>query len=68
MTIPKIIAAYDSQPIIIREPVLLITPRKLFERNLSAERLYEITRGNWVVSERREKAKYAFALRNGVVL
>jgi len=47
---------------------LLITPRKLYKRNIDADGLYEITRGNWVTGERREKAKYAFALRNGVVL
>lgn len=68
MTIPEIIATYDPQPIIIKEPVLLITPRKLYKRNMSAEDLYDITRGNWVISEKRNKARYAFALRNGVVL
>lgn len=68
MTIPEIIAIYDPQPITIQEPVLLITPRKLYERNMDADGLYEITRGNWVAGKRREKAKYALALRNGVVL
>lgn len=68
MTIPEIIATYDPQPIVIKEPVLLITPRRLFERNMSTEDLYEITRGNWVISANRNKARYAFALRNGVVL
>jgi len=68
MTIPEIIATYSPQPIIIKEPVLLITPRRLFERNMGAEDLYKITCGNWVISEKRNKARYAFALRNGVVL
>ena len=68
MTIPEIISMYNPQPVIIQESVLLITPRKLYERNMSEGELYEITRGNWVVGDRRNKAKYAFALRNGVVL
>ena len=68
MTIPEIIATYDPQPAEIREAVLLITPRKLFRRHMSAADLYEITRGNWVVGKKRAKVRYAFALRNGVVL
>ncbi len=68
MTIPEIIATYDPQPILIQEPILLITPRKLFKRDMSATDLYEITRGNWVVGKKRDKIKYAFALKNGVVL
>lgn len=68
MTVPEIIAAYDPRPTIIKESVLLITPRRLFERNMTAEELYEITRGNWVIGKNRDKPKYAFALRNGVVL
>jgi len=68
MTVPEILAVYDSQPVVIHEPVLLITPRKLYERNMGSDELYEITRGNWVLSTNRDKPKYAFALRNGVVL
>ena len=68
MTIPEIIATYDPQPIVIKEPVLLITPRRLFKRNMGAADLYEITRGNWVVGKKKSKVRYAFALRNGIVL
>jgi len=68
MTVPEIIASYDPQPIEIQESVLLITPRKLYKRNMGAADLYEITRGNWVVGKKKEKVRYAFALRNGIVL
>lgn len=68
MTVPAIVAAYRAEPIEINEPVILIIPNKLFKRNITMERLYEITRGNWVVGERRNKAKYAFAVYNGVVV
>ena len=67
MTVAEIIAAYQAKPISIAEPVLLIIVNRLFERNLSAERLYEITRGNWVLGVRRNRAAYAFAVFRGVV-
>ncbi|AQX72728.1 LEM-3-like GIY-YIG domain-containing protein [Dehalococcoides mccartyi] len=68
MTVPAIVAAYGAEPVEIKEAVLLIIPNKLFERNITPEKLYEITRGNWVVGERRNKAKYAFSVYNGVVI
>ena len=67
MTVAEAIAQYDAPRIEIKEPALLITVNRLFERGMSADQLYEITRGNWVLSERREKAKYAFSVYNGVV-
>ncbi|MFZ2037091.1 MAG: hypothetical protein WAU62_09275 [Dehalococcoidales bacterium] len=68
MTIPGIIAVYGAEPIEIKEPVIIIVPNKLFKRNISKDDLYEITRGNWVVAERRNKAKYAFSVYNGIVI
>jgi len=68
MTIPGIIAVYGAEPIEIKEPVIIIVPNKLFKRNISKENLYEITRGNWVVSARRNKVKYAFSVYNGIVV
>jgi hypothetical protein len=67
MSVVDIIAIYQATPIAITEPALLIIPNKLFERNVSAERLYEITRGNWPLTERRNKARYAFAVFRGLV-
>lgn len=67
MTIREIIATYRAEPIIITEPSLLIIVNRLFVRNISAEHLYEITRGNWVLGERRNKTKYAFSVFRGVV-
>jgi len=67
MAISDVIAAYRAEPIAIGEPAILIIVNKLFERNISPEKLYEITRGNWVIGERRNQAKYAFAVYNEVV-
>ncbi len=67
MGVADIIAIYRAEEVVIKEPVLLITINKLFEHNLTSERLYEITRGNWVLGEKRNKAQYAFAVYNGIV-
>jgi hypothetical protein len=67
MGIADIIAIYSAQPLRISEPAVLIIINKLWERNISPEKLYEITNGDWVMGERRNKAKYAFAVYCGVV-
>lgn len=67
MSIPEIIAQYNAPHIKISEPVILITVNRLFRRHMNEAEIYEITRGNWVVGERRNKAKYAFTVFNGVV-
>ena len=67
MGISDIIAIYAAQPIKIQEPVVLIIVNKLWGRNITPDNLYEITRGDWVMGERRNKAKYAFAVNCGVV-
>ena len=67
MSIADIIAKYLAPEIEIVEPVILITVNRLFKRNMSADEIYEITRGNWVVGERRNKARFAFAVYNGIV-
>lgn len=67
MTVAEVIALYDAPRIEIQEPSLLIIVNKLFHRGMDTETLYEITRGNWVLGSRRQKARYAFAVYNGVV-
>ncbi|MBI9045396.1 MAG: hypothetical protein JEZ06_12975 [Anaerolineaceae bacterium] len=67
MSISEVIAIYDAPKIEIIEPVILIIANRLFERGMSDERLYEITRGNWVLGERRNKAKFAFCVYNSIV-
>lgn len=67
MNVPDIIAQYDARPIAIAEPSLLIIINRLFQRNMTSDQLYEATRGNWVLGERRNRAEYAFSIYNGVV-
>lgn len=67
MTVSEVMALYDAPKVEILEPSLLIRVNQLYQQGLDADRLYEITRGNWVVGKRREKAKYAFSVFNGIV-
>ena len=67
MSIEEIIAQYEASEIEITEPVILFTVNSLYRRDMNEGELYEITRGNWVVSERRNKAKFAFSIYRGNV-
>lgn len=67
MGVQDIIAQYNAPHIVITEPAILVTVNRLFRRNMDEKDLYEITRGNWVVGERRNKAKYAFCVSYGIV-
>lgn len=52
----------------VTEPAILIRIAKLYTPGMSHEALYEATRGVWkAAGERRDCAKYAFAIADGVV-
>lgn len=67
MSVVEVIAKYDAPDVEILEPVILITVNRLFRRGIEAAELYEATRGNWVVGTRRERARYAFSVYNGII-
>lgn len=67
MTVEDIIAKYAAPEITITESVILITVNRLYRKGMNDEELFEITRGNWVIGKRREKARYAFAVYNGII-
>lgn len=67
MSIPEVIALYQAPEVEIVEPAILILVSRLFERGIDDDRLYQITRGDWVLGERRSKAKFAFSVYNGIV-
>ena len=53
----------------IAEPALLVRINQLYRPQMSAEALYEATRGIWKVSgNRRDHVKYALAVFRGVVV
>lgn len=51
----------------VTDPALLIRINRQFKYRMSAEALYESTRGIWVVGERRNRARFAMAVYAGVV-
>src|SRR5215212_6297311 len=51
----------------IVEPAILVKVDRRFRPDMRDDELYEITRGNCVIGERRNKAKYAFCVYNGMV-
>lgn len=51
----------------ICEPVLLIRISQYFREGISSEELYEVTRGVWVIGERRSNVQYALSVANGIV-
>ncbi len=67
MPLKQLVTYYAATPVGIDDPVLLIRINKLYRHGMSATELYEATRGVWKVGERRQKAKYAFAVFEGVV-
>ena len=56
-----------SHQLKIDENVILIRVAKLYDQDISPQRLYEITRGIWVIGDRREKAEYVFSVFGGEV-
>jgi hypothetical protein len=57
--------AHEAPP--IAEPVILLRITKLWDPAMSPSELYETTRGWWRVGPRREEARYAMAISNGIV-
>lgn len=67
MSVSDIIEKYAAPEIIIHEPAILITVNRLYRKGMNPNEIYEITRGDWVIGPRREKAIYAFTVYNGIV-
>jgi hypothetical protein len=56
-----------SKPVNISEPVLLIRVPQAYRAGMSDVAVYEATRGVWRVGSRRDGAKYAFTVVDGIV-
>jgi len=60
---------YIKDPITqIEEPAILFRISQRYRDGLSENELYQITRGEWVIGKRREHAKYAFAVYQGIIV
>lgn len=57
----------DKIATVITEPALLIRISQYYREGMSSEELYEVTRGVWVIGQRREKVQYALSVVKGIV-
>lgn len=67
MTLEELMGYYTAPPSTVRVPAMLFRINRLYRHGMSAHELYEATRGIWRVGVRRERARYAFAVFEGVV-
>ena len=51
----------------ISEPALLFRISKLYRPGMSAQELYDATRGTWKLGTRRNRAKFAFAVFDRII-
>ena len=58
----------DYEAANITEPSIIFRIGKLYRPNLSRIELYDVTRGRWKLSEKREKARIAFSVVNNIIL
>lgn len=65
-TIDEINAMYEAEELKTNVPVILININRLYDRKMTDEQLYEATRKEWVIGERRDKVKYAIATYRGL--
>jgi uncharacterized protein len=62
-----LIALYRRRPVRILEPSILIRITELYKPKITASELYDATRGVWKLGPNRERAKYAFAIFEGII-
>lgn len=65
--IKQLIQRFNNEPAEITEPGLLIRINQYFHYGMPPVELYDVTRGSWKLGEARNKAKYAFAVYNGII-
>ena len=58
---------YGAKPVRVAEPSILIRINRLYRPGMTAEALYEATRGVWKVGARRSQARFALSVFEGVV-
>lgn len=67
ITSQEFITMITAAPVEVRHPAILITINQLYRSDMTAEELYEATRGIWVLGERRNRAEFALAVYQGIV-
>lgn len=67
MPLSESVIHYSAEHVDIEDPVLLIRINNLYRHGMSDLELYEATRGVWILGPNREKARFTFAVFEGVV-
>lgn len=67
MSLEDLLVFYAAKPVQIEEPTLLFRLNRVYRRNMTPLELYEATRGIWRLGNRREGARLAMAVFQGVV-
>ena len=67
LSLVDLISYYAAEPVEVDHPALLIRINQLYRHNMDSLDLYDATRGVWRLGPRREGAKYALAVFEGVV-
>lgn len=62
-----VIAMLSAKPVRVRHKAILITINKRYRSDMTAEELYEATRGIWVVGTQRERVEFGMAVYQGIV-
>jgi len=62
-----LVSHYRRKKVTIHEPGILIRISRLFRSKMDPTELYDATRGIWRVGVKRERAKYAFPVFEGVI-
>ena len=65
--LPELTMYYAAKPVDVEVPALLIRINRLYRHNMTPEELYEATRGVWKLGPRCTKARFAFAVFEGLV-
>jgi uncharacterized protein len=67
LPLSEVAALYRRKRVTVREPAILIRINELYRGGMNEMELYDATRGIWKVGPLRERAKYAFAVFEGVI-
>ena len=63
----QVVAHYRRKPVTVREPAVLIRINREYRSTMTPIELYDATRASWKVGDRRDDAKYALAVFEGIV-
>lgn len=67
MPLNEVVAHYTHRKANVREPAVLIRINQLYRYGMTDVELYDSTRGVWRIGPKRDRAKYALAVFEGIV-